>query len=840
VRGNRLATSDRPRPANLRAMRERGMDRRRFLKLAGGAVGAAAVGQLPSLVGPEGALALDPAPFSLGVASGEPTRDGVILWTRLDPGPLSFVPVRWEVSENEAFTRIVKRDTYYADPEWHLSVHAQVDGLKPGRWYWYRFNAGGAESVIGRTRTLPPADAAKEPLRFAFASCQSWTGGAYPSYRDMAEQDLDFVLHLGDYIYETSAGSLAEFRRLHAQYKSSAELRAAHAKFPFITTWDDHEVQNNYAGEIAGAAGDGRPFLERRANAYKACYEYLPLRYPQLPRGDDMFLYRRFAWGRLAEFSVLDTRQYRSDQPCGDGMRPPCDERDDPARTMTGPEQEQWLLRGLERSKARWNVVAQQTIMAPFDYDLGPGEVYNMDQWDGYPAARSRILRTLRGVSNPVVLAGDWHSNWVNDLEFGGETIATEFAGTSISSGIGWDAAVREGLDANPHVRFYEGGYRGYVICDVDRDRWETTLRIVTQPTVATSPAYTLAAFDVAAGTPGARRLDAGTGLTGLVTGGGAPLRNVEIEVRNAAGGLVVERPTGADGVYSLFVPPGSYTVTANGVGYEVASQPVTVTGASIAHADFGLTPVLLRAASGRLLPGARAEARATDLVLENAKLALGIAVTFEDGQLTPTTRGKPLDLAAAGHVDQLDWMNLPYASLVRPSGPEAWQARNVRNTTVDVVAPGVVRAGGTAAEMAGVSVVTTYTLRAGDDFVRVESLFTNGGTVARTFWTGDAIDHDGTGQRSGVPGHGTIATPYAEQAFYPPERRWIGMTGTDGQTYGLVYASGGFTAYGNGNWIMSQREVTLAPGESFSLVRDIVAVSNGFGDPWAVLDARV
>ena len=181
------------------------MDRRRFLKLAGGAVGAAAVGQLPSLLGPEGALALDPAPFSLGVASGEPTRDGVILWTRLDPGPLSFVPVRWEVSENEAFTKIVKRDTYYADPEWHLSVHAQVDGLKPGRWYWYRFNAGGMESVIGRTRTLPPADAAKEPLRFAFASCQSWTGGAYPSYRDMAEQDLDFVLHLGDYIYETAA-----------------------------------------------------------------------------------------------------------------------------------------------------------------------------------------------------------------------------------------------------------------------------------------------------------------------------------------------------------------------------------------------------------------------------------------------------------------------------------------------------------------------------------------------------------------------------------------------------------------------------------------------------------
>ncbi|MBE2315686.1 alkaline phosphatase D family protein [Solirubrobacter sp. CPCC 204708] len=825
-------------------MRERGFDRRHFLKLAGGAAGAAALGQLPQWVAPGAAsAALDPAPFSLGVASGDPSATGVMLWTRVDPGAMAFVPVRWEVSENEAFTKVVKRDTYYADPAWDLTVHAQVDGLKAGRWYWYRFNTGGQESVIGRTRTLPPANAANEPLRFAFASCQNWVGGAYPAYRDMAEQDLDFVLHLGDYIYETATGSLAEFRRLHALYKSSAELREAHRKFPFITTWDDHEVSNNYAGEVPGTANDARPHLERRANAYKAYYEYLPLRYQSLPRDEHLYLYKRFQWGRLAEFSVLDTRQYRSDQACGDGMRAPCDEVYDPARTMTGPEQEQWLLRGLKQSKARWNVIAQQTIMAPFDYDLGPGEVYNLDQWDGYPAARERILRTLEGerVSNPVILAGDWHSNWVNDVELDDRLVATEFAGTSISSGIGWDAAVREGLDANPHVKFYEGGYRGYVKCEVDRDRWETTLRIVTAPNNAASPAYTLAAFDVAAGTPGARRLDAGTGLAGKVTGtGGAPLRNVEIEVRNASGALVVERPTDADGEFSLFVAPGSYSVTANGVGYEVATKPATVTGASIAKLDFALTPVGLRAASGRLLPGARAEARATDLVLENAKLALGLSLTFEDGQLTPTTRGKPLDLAAVGHVDQLDWINLPYTSVAQPTGPEAWQMRTVRNTTVEVVSPGVVRATGTASNPTGISVVTTYTLEADRDFVRIASVFTNTTATALTFWLGDAMDHDGTGQRSGVAGHGTIATPYAEQAFYPPSKPWIGMTGTDGQTYGLVYAQAGFTAYGNGNWIQSQRQITLAPGASFELVRDLVAVSNGFGDPWAVLDSRV
>jgi phosphodiesterase/alkaline phosphatase D-like protein len=803
------------------------------LKLAGGAAAAAS---LPAWTATARA-ALDPAPFALGVASGDPTTESVVLWTRLFPGPFDApVQVRWELASNEAFTRVVARGTAWAVPQHAHSVHKEVFGLQPGRWYWYRFDFGGAASVVGRTRTLPPSNASAEPLRFGFASCQSWADGPYPAYRDMAEHDLDFVLHLGDYIYETSRGDLAEYRRLHELYKSSPDLRRAHALFPFITTWDDHEVQNNYAGGAPGGGGT------RRLNGYKAYYEHLPLRRESEPLGPNSLLYKRFAWGRLAEFSVLDTRQYRSDQSCGDGRREPCEETFDPARTMTGPAQERWLLDGLARSRARWNVVAQQTIMAQFDYDLGPEQVFNLDQWDGYPPARSRILEAVRDVSNPVVLSGDWHSNWVNDLKADfadpdSDTIATEFVGTSISSGIGWDAAVREGLDANPHVVFYEGGYRGWVRCEVTRDRWESTLRIVTAPRDAASPAYTLAAFEVASGRPGARRLDAGTGVAGRVTGaGGAGLRNVEIQVRTTDGALVVERPTGADGEFTLFVPPGTYTVSANGVGHEPASQPVTVTGAEVARADFALTPVTLFAGTGRMLPGARAEARASDVVLENARLALAVSAGTEDGQLSPATVGKPLDLAAVGHVDQLDWMNLPYASAARPLGQMAWQQRTVRSTAVEVVSPGVVRAVGASTAVPALEVVTTYTLEAGHDSVAASSNFVNRGDAPASVWVGDVIDHDGAGQRSGVAGHGTITTPFEVQREYAPSGRWIGMTGTDGQTYGVVYDDGAFVAYGNGNWIMSQRQVTIEPGETFTLARRIVAASNGFGDPWAVL----
>jgi phosphodiesterase/alkaline phosphatase D-like protein len=352
------------------------VDRRRFLRLAGGAAaGVAAAGQLQPRGSTAVAATLDPGPFALGLASGDPTHDSVVLWTRLAPDPLvpgggmppEPVAVRWEVARDESFRHVVGSGEVTADASAAHAVHVEVPSLSPDRWYWYRFSALGEESRTGRTRTLPSTGDKGDRLRLAVASCQSWAGGAYPAYRDMAEQDVDLVFHLGDYIYETSPGSLDEFRRLHAQYKTSPDLREAHARFPFVLTWDDDEVINNYAAGI-GNSPDGRPFLERRAN--------------------------------------------------------------------------------------------------------------------GYPAARERILEAFADgrVSNPVVLAGDWHSSWVNDLDHDGRTVATEFAGTSISSGCGWDASVRLGLPANPQVRFYDGAYRGYLLCDITRERWRTDLRIVTAP----------------------------------------------------------------------------------------------------------------------------------------------------------------------------------------------------------------------------------------------------------------------------------------------------------------------------------------------------------------------
>lgn len=822
------------------------IDRRRFLTLAGGAAaGVAATGRLAA-PRPAAAADLDPGVFALGVASGDPAHDSVVLWTRLAPAPLDGggmpdepVPVRWEVARDAGFSRVIQHGEVVAQPQSAHAVHVEVADLAPDRWYWYRFSALGDDSRIGRTRTLPPAGAKAERLRFGVASCQSWTGGAYPAYRDMAEHELDLVLHLGDYIYEKRAGSLAEFRRLHALYRTSPDLRAAHARFPFVVTWDDHEVINNYAAAI-GNSPDGRPFLERRANAYQAYFEHMPLRASAMPSGPDMLLYRRLSWGRLAEISMLDGRQYRSDQPCGDPfIGPVCGEEDDPARTMLGPVQEQWALAGLAASKARWNVLGQQTIMAPYDYDVGPDEYRALDAWDGYPAARERILsRFATGeIANPVVLSGDWHSAWVNDLDRDGRTVATEFVGTSISSGCGWDASVRLGLPANPHVLFYEGAYRGWLLCDVTPQRWRSDLRIVTAPSNPASPAYLLAAFEVADGRPGAVRLDAGTGIASRVTAaaGGEALPSVQIEVRDRADRLLVSRLTDANGVASVFVPPGTYDVTANGVGFEVHRQTVTVTGDRVSDADFALTAVTLRAAAGRTLPGPLAEATTSDIVLENAEIALAIAAVTEDGQLTPTTRGKPRDLAARGFADQLDWMNLPYASLAQPRGGNAWQQRTVRSTTVTVLEPGVVRAVGASTQVAELAVVTTYRLAEGDTSITVDSAFTNGAGTPLTVWVGDVIDRDGAGQRSGVAGHGTITTGPSD---YTPTGRWIGMTGTDGQLYALVYDEGGWTAYAAGIWVMSQRQVTIAPGETFTLRRRIVAAAAARnGSSWGPLD---
>ena len=472
-------------------------------------------------------------PFTLGVASGDPTESGMVLWTRLAPDPLrgggmppEAVEVEWMVGADDRLRRVVRQGTSLASPEFGHSVHVEVDGLEPDRWYWYRFQAGGDVSPLGRTRTVPAASGAPERLRFGVVSCQHYEQGYYTAYRHLAREDLDLVVHLGDYIYEYEGDatrvrmhtgkeiqSLDDYRNRYALYKTDPDLQAAHAAFPWALTWDDHEVDNDYAGSVSENRDPVEAFLERRAAAYRAYYEHMPLRRASVPNGAFARMYRAQGYGSLVDFSILDTRQYRSDQPCGARMAPLCPEALDPGQTMMGPEQEGWLRDRLARSGARWNVLAQQVLMVQADSAAGPDEAYSMDKWNGYVAQRSRLLTGLGDlrVANPVVLTGDNHNNWVNDLKLdfrdvNSPTVATEFAGTSISSGGDgadsppWTEVVRS---ENPHVKFLNA-QRGYIRCEVTAERWRSDYQVVEYVTQPAAPLTTRASFVVEAGRPGA------------------------------------------------------------------------------------------------------------------------------------------------------------------------------------------------------------------------------------------------------------------------------------------------------------------------------------------------
>ena len=479
-------------------------------------------------------------PFSLGVASGDPLPGGAVLWTRLAPEPLSGggmppepVEVEWLVAADEQLTRVVQRGTAVAMPEFAHSVHVEVNGLEPARWYWYQFRVGSEVSPIGRTRTAPPLGGTVDRLNFAFVSCQHYESGYYAAFRHMTEEDLDVVIHLGDYIYEGAGRAsrprmhtggttetLSDYRNRYALYKTDRDLQAAHAAFPWIVTWDDHEVANDYAA-MTPRRETSVDFLTRRRNAYQAYYEHMPLRRSSMPQGPDMLMYRRVSIGDLAEFFVLDTRQYRTVQPCGGGTRALCDGVFDPNATLMGREQERWLFDGLDGSRARWNVIPQQILVADVDFRPGAEGRYLMDRWSGYADARRRLLEYLqtRHPSNPVVLTGDIHASWVNDLkvdfrDMRSETVATEFVGTSISSG--GDGSDNEGTPAsppvtervlaeNPFVKFFNNR-RGYVRCRVTPELWTADYRVVQYVTRPGSPISTRASFVVESGRPGAVR----------------------------------------------------------------------------------------------------------------------------------------------------------------------------------------------------------------------------------------------------------------------------------------------------------------------------------------------
>jgi alkaline phosphatase D len=505
-------------------------DRRRFLTAGAAVLTAAASAQLWL---PTSARAAEtPLPdgvFSLGVASGDPLPDGIVLWTRLAPDPLDgggmpdrAVSVEWELAEDERFRKTVRRGVAQARPEYGHSVHVDVRHLRPGRAYWYRFRAGGRLSPTGRTRTAPHPHGKGGSLRVALASCQNWQHGWFTPYADMVAQDPDVVVFVGDYIYESSPSAtavrrhegtgepytLVQYRNRYAQYRTDPDLAAMHASAPWVVTFDDHEVDNDWAGEIpqdpANQPHDA--FVARLTAAYQAYYEHMPVRASAIPNGPHIRMYRRFEFGRLARLNVLDTRQYRSDQVTTQ------EAAQNPALTMLGAEQKQWLLDGLHDSPARWNLIASQIMMAETDILLGAGKQWFYDAWDGYQVERNQFLAEFESVRNPVVLSGDRHLTMISDLrkdfaDPASDVVGAEFVGTSISSNGDQDQAAFHAqwdplMADNPHWKFIDA-HRGYHLFDVDRHGIDAQVRVVDTVRTPTATPSTLATLRVESGRPG-------------------------------------------------------------------------------------------------------------------------------------------------------------------------------------------------------------------------------------------------------------------------------------------------------------------------------------------------
>ena len=508
---------------------------RRGLLLGLGAGGALAGSSHQALADPVFAE----YPFQLGIAAGDPAPDGFVIWTRLAPRPLEIgngmpsapVPVKWEVASNAGFGTIVRSGEAIARPELAHAVHVEVEGLQPDREYFYRFSAGRERSATGRAKTAPAAGAATAQARFGVLGCQAYEQGFYTAHRKAAEERLDFIYCYGDYIYEgrgsrvyngsggTSENprqhfggeiySLDDYRRRYAQYKLDVDLQACHASTAWYCTWDDHELDNNW---VAALDQDGTPpevFALRRQAAAQAFYENMPLRRSAFPRGADIQLYRHAAWGDLLDLNLLDTRSYRSDQPCNDAWATTCAGVSARDAQVLGEAQEAWLYRNLDQSRAHWKVLAQQIMVMDLDRKEGPEPGYNLDTWAGYSIPRQRLLDRLRErrIGNTVILTGDEHQNYAGELYRDsrnpeGAPIASEFVTTSISSsGDGQDqrADGRRYLADNPFLKF-NNAQRGYAVCDVTPERWQTEFKVLDKVSDRDGTLTTRAKFVVASG----------------------------------------------------------------------------------------------------------------------------------------------------------------------------------------------------------------------------------------------------------------------------------------------------------------------------------------------------
>jgi len=459
-------------------------------------------------------------PFTLGVASGDPAPDGFVIWTKLAPRPLephggmpmSILPVSWEVASDDRFATIVAKGEARAFPDLGHSVHVEVAGLEPDRPYWYRFSIGSDRSPYGRARTLPRAGASVQSLKFGVCGCQHFESGFYTAYRDLAlEDDLAFIFHYGDFIYEyrydynfanglpvpkvrshllRSLSSLDDYRIHYAQYLSDIDLQAARARHSFLQTFDDHEVENNWVQNIQ-QNGDEPPeiFALRRQAAMQAWYEYMPVRAALIPQGPLIHANRALAYGDLATINLLDTRSFRSDQPCGDGFKPHCPGVSDPQASVLGQAQEAWLDANLGRHDTVWTCIAQQVMMMPLDRRTHdePEKLFNMDSWAGYDVPRNRLMSRLARVRNAVVLTGDEHQNYAGLLYDRDRPVAVEYVTTSVSSG-GDGQDVRPGSDRilaqNPQLKFINN-QRGYSVCEVTPEAWQSRFMVldkVSQP----------------------------------------------------------------------------------------------------------------------------------------------------------------------------------------------------------------------------------------------------------------------------------------------------------------------------------------------------------------------
>ena len=536
--------------------------RRQFLQLAGLAAAGAASLSLPRSVWSQtdSSRKFDTNPFALGVASGSPTHDSVVLWTRLIDNDIGFfsasfdnksIAVRWEVADDDKFSRLVQSGQHLAVGELAHSVHVELQNLQPDRWYFYRFMAGDAVSAVGKTRTFPKAGAVADKLRIAYASCQRWETGYFSAYKHMQAEKLDAVLFLGDYIYEypgqigslrspkanSNIGfviSLDDYRSRYAQYKSEQDLQDMHAACPWLMTWDDHEVQNDYANLQAGYStmadifSNPDNFTERRAAAYQAYYEHMPIRAASLTQslaglamGAEMRIYSRVDFGKLATFYMLDCRQYRDAQVCNapgaavSGQVNPeeCASWLDPQRTMLGEPQEAWLRNEFDKSRQGggvWNVMGQPSLFGQRDNKPGEGQSFWNDGWDGYSAARTRMTNVLQknAVKNPVFLGGDVHENWVGYLKSdyaqtavakAAASIGVEFCGTSITSTSSNVARTAARLAENPHFVFADAKFRGYGVVEFTPKQLTTTLRVVDDARQKITKVETLAQFVVPA-----------------------------------------------------------------------------------------------------------------------------------------------------------------------------------------------------------------------------------------------------------------------------------------------------------------------------------------------------